>query len=66
MRRILWAFALMAQICSVAEAEEAFRLRDAVDTPAWLTLKGETRVRYETDDEGQKTRVTVKGGKSLD
>ena len=48
MRRILWAFALMAHICSVAEAEEAFRLRDAVDTPAWLTLKGETRVRYET------------------
>jgi len=44
MRRILWAFALMAHICSVAEAEEAFRL----DTPAWLTLKGETRVRYET------------------
>lgn len=48
MRRILWAFALMAHICSVAEAEEAFRLKDAVDTPAWLTLKGETRVRYET------------------
>ena len=25
-----------------------------------------TRIRYETDAEGQKTRVTVKGGKSLD
>tara|TARA_R110000765_G_scaffold76690_1_gene150411 strand:- start:53814 stop:55205 length:1392 start_codon:yes stop_codon:yes gene_type:complete len=48
MRRILWAFALMAHICSVAEAEEAFRLRDSVEAPAWLTLKGETRLRYET------------------
>jgi len=48
MRRILWVFALMAHICFVVEAEEAFRLRDAVDAPAWLTLKGETRLRYET------------------
>lgn len=44
----LAAFASAAACAAPASAEEAFRLDRLVDAPGWLTVKGETRVRYES------------------
>lgn len=50
MYRCLAAAALAAMPCHAANADEPFRLEAAIDAPDWLTLKGETRVRYEALD----------------
>lgn len=42
----VWLFLLT--VLSVAQAQEAFRLEQAIGAPDWLTLKGEARVRYES------------------
>lgn len=49
LRRAL-APALLFLAAGAASAEEPFRLERAVNAPDWLTLKGETRARYETLD----------------
>jgi hypothetical protein len=50
----MWRFfiviALFAQASYLACAQASFRLEDAAGAPDWLTLKGETRVRYESLD----------------
>ncbi len=48
MWRTLFSLALLAQVQSLAHGDEPFRLEDAVEAPDWLTLTGETRVRYES------------------
>jgi hypothetical protein len=41
----------MLCVCTFpVDADEAFRLEEAVQAPAWLTLSGEARVRYESLD----------------
>ncbi|MDX2234771.1 MAG: alginate export family protein [Hyphomonadaceae bacterium] len=39
-----------AGVAPAARAQEAWTLADALDPPDWLTVQGETRVRYETLD----------------
>ncbi|MEO0466279.1 MAG: alginate export family protein [Pseudomonadota bacterium] len=46
-----------------ALADEPFRFEDAVNAPDWLTLEGETRVRYETL--GGQFRAGREGGDQL-
>ena len=48
MWRYLSTLALFAQAPSLASSEQPFRLEAAVNAPDWLTLKGATRVRYES------------------
>lgn len=41
---------MLAALSPGAAADEAFRLETQLGTPDWLTLKGESRIRYETLD----------------
>ncbi|MHA7857815.1 MAG: alginate export family protein [Henriciella sp.] len=50
MRRFLISIALFAQASHMAVAQDAFGLEEAVGAGDWLTLKGETRMRYESLD----------------
>lgn len=50
MLRLGGVIGVMLLACPAAFAQEAFRLEEAVKAPDWLTLKGETRVRYESLD----------------
>lgn len=44
----LLAILCLAQAPSNTLAQDAFRLEEAVNAPEWLTLKGESRIRYES------------------
>jgi len=46
--RYLVAVLFLALAPLQALAQDAFRLQEAVNAPEWLTLKGETRIRYES------------------
>jgi len=48
MKPIVFTLAFSLTFFSAAAADEPFRLETAFDTPDWLTLKGESRARYET------------------
>ena len=50
MLRSSLAIALAATAAATASADEPFRLHEALNAPDWLTLKGETRARYESLD----------------
>lgn len=50
MRRTFFVCLMLAQSGGLAIGDEAFRLDDTLETPAWLSLSGETRMRYETLD----------------
>ena len=50
MKRPALALALALALSGAAAAEKPFRLDTALETPDWLTLKGETRTRYESLD----------------
>ena len=60
--RALLTLAVLAA-APFAVADEPFRLEEAVNAPDWLTLKGETRVRYETL--GGQFRAGREGGDQL-
>lgn len=49
MRILFWVMVALAASPS-GRADEPFRLHEAVEAPGWLTLKGESRARYETLD----------------
>ena len=48
MKPILLAALLFCLPAAPAAADEPFRLDEALNAPDWLTLSGETRVRYES------------------
>lgn len=50
MRYALVTWLVLAYASSAALAQAPFRLEEAAEAPDWLTLKGETRARYETLD----------------
>lgn len=50
MIRPILALALAWPFAGHAAAEDPFRLEEALNTPGWLTLRGETRARYESLD----------------
>ncbi len=50
MKHALLLSAICLPFAPLASADTPFRLEEAVDAPEWLTLKGETRVRYESLD----------------
>ena len=50
MKPASFAALAVACVCSPVAAQEPFRLEQAMDAPDWLTLKGETRLRYESLD----------------
>ncbi|MHA7901537.1 MAG: alginate export family protein [Henriciella sp.] len=50
MRPILLLTFVFCVCAPQADADEVFRLEETVQAPAWLTLSGEARVRYESLD----------------
>lgn len=50
MKSIVFTLAFSLTMSAAAAADEPFRLETALNTPDWLTLKGETRTRYEALD----------------
>ena len=50
MRTAFLTLASLAIASPVASAQDTYRLEEAVNAPDWLTLRGESRVRYETLD----------------
>ncbi|NBC20301.1 MAG: hypothetical protein GVY06_04545, partial [Alphaproteobacteria bacterium] len=50
MKPVLLALSLICLFAAPAPAEEPLRLDRAVNAPDWLTLAGESRMRYESLD----------------
>lgn len=63
MKHPLIAALFLSQAVATAAADEPFRLEDALDTPDWLTLRGEARARYESL--GGQFRAGREGGDQL-
>lgn len=50
MRHAFFACLVSVNTIGLAHSDEPFRLEDAINAPDWLTLRGETRARYESLD----------------
>lgn len=50
MKRAVFTLFFLAVSAGAALAQDAFRLEEASNAPDWLTLRGETRARYESLD----------------